>query len=395
VQIAAIVVLGEPASLGAGPALGSFARPKTESLEWLAETPIAALELLGQSALQRMIACLQHAGVQTIALVSKATPAHLSGCGVTKVLVDQSARTWSVVGQVFDEYIKNGLQTILLIRLGPYVEFGFADLLQFHRDKAHPVTRLKDTNEPLDFWMVDVSHFRRAGMRFHESLLMENHGSAAHYDRATYVNHLSSARDVRRLVVDGFGGRHSLRPSGRETKPGVWVDENARLHPRAHVQGPAYIGCGTRVQASASIARFSNVERGCHIDRGTVVADASILANTYLGAWLDVSHAVVCGSEVAHLRHNVTVDIQDDKLIRKTSDWKGGRPLFTGVRDSLDRLRLTARMFNPQRSVVRAARALFLAGRTEGHKTHANEKNNSRRHNAEAPDTNAQPSISA
>jgi hypothetical protein len=394
VQVAAIVVLGERASLGVGSGLGSFAGSQAESLEWLAETPIAALELLGQSSLQRMIAYLQHTGVHTISLVSKANLSQ-SRSGATNVLVDQSARTWSVVGQVFDEYIKNGLQTILLIRLGPYVEFGFTDLLQFHRDKAHPVTRLKDTNEPLDFWMVDVNHFRRAGMRFHENLWMENHGSVAHYDRATYVNRLSSARDVRHLVVDAFGGRHSLRPSGRETKPGVWVDENAQLHPRARVQAPAYIGCGTRVQASASIARFSNVERGCHIDRGTVVADASILANTYLGAWLDVSNAVVCGSKVTHLRHNVTVDIQDDRLIRKTSALNAGRPLFTGVRESLDRLRLAAKMFNPQRSVVRAARALFLARRTEGYEIHANEKNNSRRHNAEAPDTNAQSSISA
>jgi hypothetical protein len=393
VQVAAIVVLGERASLGAGPALDSFAGLKTEPLEWLAESPIAALELLGQSALQRMIACLQHVGVQTIALVSKATLAHLSGCGATKILVDQSARTWSVVGQVFDEYIKNGLQTILLIRLGPYVEFGFADLLQFHRDKARPVTRFKDTNGTLDFWVVDANHFSRAGIRFHESPWMESNGFA-YYDRATYVNRLLSARDVRHLVVDAFGGRHSLRPSGRETKPGVWVDESAKLHPRARVQGPAYIGCGTKVQASASIAGFSNVERGCHIDRGTVVANASILANTYLGAWLDVSHAVVCGSEVTHLRHNVTVDIQDDKLIRKTSDVKGFRPLFAGVRDSLDRLRLTAGMFKPQRSVVRAAQALFMAGSTEGHKAHANEKTDRRRHNAEAPDTNAQSSIS-
>jgi hypothetical protein len=204
-----------------------------------------------------------------------------------------------------------------------------------------------------------------------------------------------NARDVRQLVVDAFSGRHSVRPSGRQTKPGVWVDDNAKLHPRARVQGPAYIGCGAKIHASAAIARFSNVERGCHIDRGTVVTDASILANTYLGAWLDVSDAVVCGSKVTHLGHNVTVDIPDARLIRKTSDLKVAGPLFTGVRESLDRLRLAAGMFKPQRSFGRAARALFLARRPEGHKTHANEKNDSRRHNAEVPDTNAQSSISS
>jgi NDP-sugar pyrophosphorylase family protein len=186
-------------------------------------------------------------------------------------------------------------------------------------------------------------------------------GSIAHYDRATYVNRLLHAGDIRHLVVDAFGARHSIRPSGRETRPGVWLDDNARVHSRARIEGPAYIGRGTRVEATALIAGFSSVERNCHIDCGTVVADSSILAHSYLGAWLDVSHAVVCGSRVAHLRHNVTVDIQDDRLIRKTSVFQRVSPLFRDAPESAGDLRSPARTSKPQRSVIRAARALFLA----------------------------------
>jgi len=254
---------------------------------------------------------------------------------------------------------------MLLIRLGAYVEFEFGDLLQFHREKAQPVTRVGDSYGPLDFWMIDAIPFGRAARHLQEQTCRAVPGSIAHYDRATYINRLLHARDVRHLVVDAFGSRHSIRPSGRETTPGVWLDDNAEVHPRARVEGPAYIGRGTRVEATALVAGFSSVERCCHIDCGTVVADSSILAHTHLGAWLDVSHAVVCGSKVAHLRHNVTVDIQDDRLIRKTSEFQRVSPLFRGATESSGRLRSAAATPKSQRSVVRAARALFLAKGTQ------------------------------
>jgi hypothetical protein len=367
VQVGAIVVLGERAAFGDSLECDGFAKLKTEPLECLAGTPIAAVELLGQSALQRMIAYLQHVGVRAISLVTNAGLSHLvagsSGCRV--VLIDQSARAWFVLENVLDEYIKNGFETMLLIRLGAYTEFEFGDLLQFHRDKAQPMTRVGDSHGPLDFWMLDANPSSRAAGQLQERTCLAAPGSVAHYDRATYVNRLLHARDVRHLVVDAFGSRHSIRPSGRETAPGVWLDDNAELHPRARIEGPAYIGRGTRVEATALVARFSSVERCCHIDCGTVVADSSILAYTHLGAWLDVSHAVVCGSKVTHLRHNVTVDILDDRLIRKASVFQRVSPLFRGATDSSDRLRSAAETSKPQRSVIKAARALFLAKGTQ------------------------------
>lgn len=335
--VGAIVFLGGPAlvertAVSAGPAPS-----KTEPLDCLAGTPIAALEILGQSALQRTIRYLQQVGVRPISLVTAAGLPDLAGasiCSAVNVLVHQTGKVWPVLGRVVDEYIKGGVETILLIRLGAYVEFDFADLVQFHRDKAQPMTQVTDGDGPLDFWMIDALHFSTVGMRLLEKTCAAGSGSIAYYDQATYVNRLSTASDVRHLVVDAFSSRHAVRPSGTEIGPGVWLDGNARVHPRARVAGPAYIGRDTRVQATALLARFSSVERSCNIGCGTVVADASILAHTHLGAWLDVSHAVIYGSKVAHLRHNVTVDIQDDRLIRRrTSAFHRFLPSFPEIRE--------------------------------------------------------------
>jgi hypothetical protein len=325
VQVAAIVILGERASFGDPPESSGFANDKIAPLEWLAETPIAALELLGQSAFQRTIAYLHLVGVRAISLVTTTGLSHLVsgslGSGAVPVLIDNSTTTLLVLQRVLGEYARNGFDAILLIRLGAYVEFDFADLLQFHRDRAQPVTRVRDNNEPLDFWMIDALYFSKSSAGLNTKTWLADTEATAFYDGAAYVNRLLHAYDVRHFVLDAFAARRSIRLSGREIQPGVWLDGTARLHPRARVEGPAYIGRETKIQATAVIARFSSVEQCCHINCGTVVADSSVLAHTYLGAWLDVSHAVVCGSTVAHLRHNVTVNIQDHRLIRRTSSF--------------------------------------------------------------------------
>jgi len=338
VRVGAIVVLGGSASIERPSPFAAVAVQGEETQERLGGTPIAALDILGQSAVHRTIAYLQDCGLQPITLVvaeGMPVPANLSGYSTVPMPANETDAIWPVMGRVFDKYVQAGTETILLIRLGAYVEFDFSDLLQFHRDNMQPVTRLVDSAGPLDFWMLDALHCAAAGSDSLHETLARVKDSIAYYDQATYVNRLSSASDVRHLVVDAFSSRHAVRPSGREVKPGIWLDDNANVHSRARVAGPVYVGRDTRVQATALLARFSSVERSCNIGCGTVVADSSILANTHLGSWLDVSHAVIFGSKVAHLRHNVTVDIQDDRLLRRrVSVFRRFLPNFPGMREN-------------------------------------------------------------
>ena len=368
-QVAAIIVLGERASFADTPESDGFPTTGPDQLEWFAGSPIVALELLGQSALERMMARLQSVGAQAISLVAEEdqfqVKAGMPGCRTENVLLKQPGGIWPVIGSLVDEYATNGFDTILLIRVGAYVEFDFADFLQFHRDKGQAVTRASDRDGPLDFWMINGKHFREAGVFFHEEKCMVGKAGAEYYGGAAYVNRLLHARDIRRLVTDALEQRLSIRPPGKEIRPGVWIDDNARLHPRARVEGPAYIGVGARIEATTLVAGLSNVERHSHIDCGTAVGGASILAHTYLGAWLAVSQAVVCGNKVANLRHNVTVEILDERLIKHTSSFHRAHLTSPGVRDPADRLEPALEILKPQRSVFRAARALFLAKRTQ------------------------------
>ena len=321
--IGAIVVLGESGSVAPDAACNGGDELARESVRSLADGPIASLEVLGQSALQRTIQYLQRAGVETVSLVANGNSSHLTaaslGTRVRKVPVQHSTDIWPATRHTVGEYVKNGSEMVVVVRLGAYIEFDFVDLAQFHREKARPVTRITDGQGPLDLWLVDAARCSKAGISFGEVAGGESDAHVAAYSQARYVNRLASAGDLRRFVVDVFLSRCSARPTGDETKPGVWVDRSAQVDPRARIVAPAYIGPGTKIRVSALITRFSNVERGCDIDCGTVVEDSSILANTYLGAWLDVSHAVVCGSNLTHLHRKVTIEVKDRKLLGRTT----------------------------------------------------------------------------
>jgi NDP-sugar pyrophosphorylase family protein len=109
-----------------------------------------------------------------------------------------------------------------------------------------------------------------------------------------------------------------MRPSGVELKPGIWVDEGAEIHRKARIVAPAYIGRDSKVMEDTLITRCSNIERGCCVDYGTVVENSSLLANTHVGIWLDVCHAVVSGNKLMSLGRNVTLEITDRSILRST-----------------------------------------------------------------------------
>jgi NDP-sugar pyrophosphorylase family protein len=82
---------------------------------------------------------------------------------------------------------------------------------------------------------------------------------------------------------------------------------------------PAYIGRGSRIREDTLITRCSNIESFSSVDYGTVIEDSSILANSYVGIWLDVSHAVVQGNRLLNLERNVLLEFSDTSLIRENT----------------------------------------------------------------------------
>jgi hypothetical protein len=76
------------------------------------------------------------------------------------------------------------------------------------------------------------------------------------------------------------------------------------------------------VQEDTLITRCTSIEKNCCVDCGTVIENSSILANTHIGIWLDVCHAVASGKKFVSLGHDVVVEISDPSIMRSSSDAK-------------------------------------------------------------------------
>jgi hypothetical protein len=233
------------------------------------------------------------------------------------IVAGNSFACWPAAQRTLREQSAQGIETVLMIGLGAYMELNVPEALAFHRTSGIPLTQLEDTQGPLDFWIVDSNWLRTAApgcaLPFRYG---EFPGLPIPCPMTGYVNRLAEARDLRRLVSDAFLMRCGIRPGGREVRPGIWLDDGARVHKSSRLVAPVYLGRSAKIGPSAVITRFSNVERNCRIGRDTVVDGASILAHTVIAGGLDVSHAVVDGNRFVDLERNFTVHIDDPSLIR-------------------------------------------------------------------------------
>jgi hypothetical protein len=318
VLVGAILVVGPNASAG-GRDSGL-----SESHESLGGDPIASIEMLGQSLLQRNVSRLLRDGVRDIAVLADRGSSTSIRSQLTRntevVLANDPTNLWSAAQRKLDQYVENGVDLVVVMRLGAYVEFDLGRLLQFHRAQGQPITPVYDSKGPLDHWVLNASSNCGQGSTDRAGAKIGDASSGTPFQADGYVNRLANARDLRRLVVDSLLGRCEIRPNGIQLKPGIWVDEGAQVHRRARIVAPAYIGRDVKVRSDALITRCSSLESRCEIGYGTVVEDASILVDTCLGTGLDVTHAVVRGHSLINLKHDVALEINDPKLLSGRTD---------------------------------------------------------------------------
>ena len=343
VLVAAILVIGDDTwEAGACNSLGGELIEGPENCEG---SPIVCLDVLGQTILQRVIADLRHAGIGEITLVADDSLAGLVHTLPVRTLeislVHRPTSAWLAVGRTLHEYARNGISSVLLMRLGAYVEVEFSDLLDFHHARVETVTRAYDRHGRLDLWLINPQECFEYQLPFDPWPAAEEEFPVDSYFVGGYVNRLRDGRDYRRLVVDALLSRCSIRPQGSEVKPGVWAGEGAKVHRGSRIVAPAFIGAKTRIEDGTLITRCSAIESGCRVDYGTVIEDSSLLPETCVGADLDVCHSLVCRNHVLDLRRNVVVEVDDPSLIDSAQShlWTDGNSVGFPLRGSLHHLR--------------------------------------------------------
>jgi NDP-sugar pyrophosphorylase family protein len=286
--------------------------------EFAPGVPIALMDVLGRSAVQRVVDRLKASGVETASVISEhARPAR--GFEDVKWISTGGAEPWRAAEKAFSEMAQGGAEIVITIRVGPYVEIDYEDLVQFHLSRGNRVTAVvQPTSEVAGVFVVNAARRNDASYLFRHALNIPRSPYSL-YEFGGYINRLEDAADLRCLAVDAFCGNAKLQPEGEEIRPGVWAAQGASIHKRARVLAPCYIGAHARVRAAALITRCSALEHNTLIDCGTVVDNATVLPHTSIGAGLDVSHAVVGFKRLAHLGRQVEVEIADPKLVGTVS----------------------------------------------------------------------------
>lgn len=287
----------------------------------LVDGPLVCVEILGKSLLERTVERLLSSDVDVVSVlldesVAGCTPVVRRASKRLKVQVVEDI--WVAAAQSLCEFAETGIDHAFICKGSAYVECDLVDMLQFHRDRRQAVTRAFDRDGVLDFWVADCAKVKETNLVFLFEREAEPNFSSNYFVRE-YVNRLAHPADIRRLVVDALRRHCHVQPVGREIRPGVWVDDGAQIHKRARIVGPAYIGRESRVQEDTLITRYSNIESLCHIDYGTVIEDSTVLTNSYVGIWLDVSHTIVRGNKLLNLGRDVVLEISDSSMLRELS----------------------------------------------------------------------------
>lgn len=285
--------------------------------------PLACLEILGRTTVERMLERFLREDLARVSLLVDSNVSYLASTlgeprgNSDQVDVQRVDDVWSAVAQTLKRYSEGGIDHAFIANANAYMECDLPDLFQFHRERRQAVTRAFDGQGALELWVADSAR-AAAGQPAWSSPEPQASGSSSYFVK-TYVNRLRTLRHLRQFVADALRGRCEARPAGRETKPGIWIDDGAQLHKRARFVAPAYIGRGSRIREDTLITRCSNIESFSSVDYGTVIEDSSVLSNSYVGIWLDVSHAVVQGNRLLNLERNVLLEFSDSSLIRENA----------------------------------------------------------------------------
>lgn len=297
--------------------LNLFAADEKPGMKALLAEPLVCVDVLGHSMLERAVEHFVRADVEVVTVLLAAdfsydVPAFPASFGNVQFQTVKDVS--SAVAEKLKEYSQNGIDHAFLASSALYAETDLLDFFFFHREARRMVTRARDRQGALDLWVVDCA----AQHSDLDNKLTQEQANGSSYFVGGYARRLTRPHDLRLLISDVLRGRCAIRPSGQAVKAGLWMDEEAEIDRRARIVPPAYIGRGVKIQEDALITRCSSLEEGCYVDCGTVIEDSSILANTHVGIWLDVRHAVANGNKLLSLEHDVVLEISDPNVMRST-----------------------------------------------------------------------------
>ena len=281
------------------------------------KTPACLVEVLGAPVLSRIAEQLTTAGVNEIVVVTDIAEAQLRRVQGVKIVAAKTEEIWRVAERTFEEFEAIGVRGVIIADANQYFEIDWQAALAHHMHFRNRATRIWCDEDACDLYLVTPGRRNEAASLMRHRLKdARTPGVRYRISSNEYANPLRDCTELRKLSLDALYQMNRIQPRGDEIRPGVWVGKEARIEKGARVVGPAFIGEYARIHAGSVITRDSVIEHHTVVDCGSVVEDAWLQPFTAVGAGIDVTHAIVAGEKMFHLRRQVGFESGDPKLLR-------------------------------------------------------------------------------
>ena len=108
-----------------------------------------------------------------------------------------------------------------------------------------------------------------------------------------------------------------------EIMPGGWVGPHVRVHPRANLQPPFWIGTRTEVGADCRVGPYALVGEGSVLDANVEMENAVALPGTYLGRNIRLNEAIAQGGIMVDIRRGCRIDINENFILGTVARHRG------------------------------------------------------------------------
>lgn len=105
-------------------------------------------------------------------------------------------------------------------------------------------------------------------------------------------------------------GELERRPTG-----GVHVARSARVHSRAQLTGPVWIGPHCRIGTDVQLGPNVCLGAGCIVERGTQIQEAIVAPGSYIGANLELNGVYVDRNRLINLHQGIGLTIEEGFLL--------------------------------------------------------------------------------
>lgn len=116
---------------------------------------------------------------------------------------------------------------------------------------------------------------------------------------------VGNLHEYRKAQVDALDGKVRINMPGRPLRPGVWAEEDSRIHPEAVLRAPCMIGRGVEVDAGCEIGPYTVIGDGSKIGGKAALRNCILFNRVSVTRGVQLSNCII--GDDGKVKENIAV----------------------------------------------------------------------------------------